>query len=208
MIQQLRDCPVGSILLTYGDGPKPGGLAGLALKAAYSGIRKHQEYEHPRGGFNDAVHVQIKVGFGGRAGLWVSATYPRVIETDYPVEFNQKARLYQYFADLSPEAEKALSRYARSMVGKKYDTLQLLGIATAAQRFLPRFFRSWLGHRLQLPGQLEVCSTLAHRALLKAWELDNHGQFYRPLGKLDAFDCYPAAFSYHDTFELIAEQNV
>lgn len=206
--QQLLDAPIGAVIVSYGDGPKPRGLAGLALKAAYSAIRKHQRFEHPTSKRADGVHIIVKVGHGGRAGMWVSAEYPRVIETDSPIQPDRKYRLYRYAFDLTAPAEFELAGYARSMVGKKYDTLQLLGIATSAQRFLPLFFRRWLGRRLQIPGMLEVCSTLAHRAILKAWEVLGASFAVRPLGKADPFDVYPALFENHYTYELIGEQNV
>jgi len=207
MLQHLIDAPIGSILLTYGT-KLPGGLKGWLLKRAYNGIIKHQRALFPESKYVDAVHVQIKVGHGGRAGLWVSAEFPRVVETDMPIQPDTKARLYQYFANLDGAAEGVLAQYARSMVNKPYDYLQLIGIAAHEQKWIPKFMRKWLGFRIQKPGMLEVCSTMAAHALRKSVRSMGMSGHYIPLWPTDPFDVTPAHYENHVSFERIAEQNV
>lgn len=206
-LQHLQSAPVGSVLVTYGDGSQPSGISGRLLRLAYNGIRKHQRALYPDSPRTDGTHIQIKVSTRGGVGSWVSATVPRVIETYDPVGNSRKARLYTYGHSFSHSAQAALAHTARIHVGQKYDTLQLLGIATAEQQWIPKFMRHWLGTRLQLPGRKEVCSTLAHRALLAGWEVDSFMGIPRPLGEQDPFDTCPADFEHHPTFQLIAETN-
>jgi len=203
----LSSCPIGSILVTYGDGTQLSGISGQLLNLAYSGIRKHQRALYPDSPKTDGTHIQIKVSHRGLMGTWVSATVPRVVEIYDPVGKSQKVRLYRYSPGFSQSARAALAHTARLHIGQKYDTLQLLGIATAEQKWIPKVLRHWLGTRLQLPGCKEVCSTLAHKALLAAWEVDGFMGIPRPLGNQDPFDTCPADFEHHETFTLITEQS-
>ncbi len=179
------------------------------MKTAYDGIRAHQKALYPDGIW-DGVHVQIKVEHGGRAGWWVSATVPRVEKVDWPLVEGRKGRLYEYNWPLPQIGIDALVKYANAQIGKKYDTLQLVGIAIHQQKWVPKFMRSWLGHRMQLPGMKEVCSTLAHKAHLAAFDASQFlpGPGARPLGDRDPFDACPADFENHKrTFHLVAEVN-
>lgn len=211
----LAEAPEGAILVSYGDGPKPKGLAGLALGIAYNGIRRHQKALFPYSTKTDGVHIQIKVGYGGAVGKWVSATVPKVEETDNPAPDleHRKYRLYRYIEDLPAAARVALIDYARSMVGKDYDWLQLVGIATHEQKWIPKFLRKWLGFRLQKPGMLEVCSTLAIKSLLEGWARmildDGLSEAPMPLSDLgmDPFDIPPAAFEHSTTMRELAAIN-
>lgn len=223
----LAAAPIGAILVSYGDGPRPKGLAGLALKIAYNGIRRHQRALFKNSDKTDGVHIQIKVSAppavvglqtrnGEDVGRWVSATVPTVELTSDPAprSFARKYRIYRYTKDLPPEAQQELVDYACSMVGKDYDTLQLIGIAAHEQKWIPKFLRKWLGFRLQKPGMLEVCSTLAIKALLEAWARlildDGLSKAPMPLEDInrDSFDVCPADFEHSVTMKLLAEINV
>lgn len=206
--QSLQSAPVGAVLISYGDGHMPTGPKGKLLQIAYNGIRKHQRALYPHSSKVDGIHVQIKVSHQGLHGTWVSAEFPTVTLEETPFESHRKYRLYAYVWEFNPPAEQKLRDYAMSMVGKPYDTLQLVGIAASEQKWIPKFMRNWLGERLQLPGRKEVCSTLAHRALLAAWEMDSRVNLPRPLGDRDPFDCCPADFENHSaTFHLLAKLN-
>lgn len=202
----LRLAPLGSVLISYGDGDKPSGLKGWLVKLGYDGIRKHQRALWPKSNKTDGVHVQIKVSSTGLMGSWVSAEVPRVIEHFNPAPDldRRKYRLYAYKFGWLPESEDALIEYARWMVGKDYDLLQLIGIATAEQKWIPKFARHWIGTRMQLPGRKEVCSTLAARALEAARRLA--GDLPKPVD-VDPFDCTPAHFEHSPNMTLRAEIN-
>lgn len=223
---RLAAAPIGAILVSYGDGAPPKGITGKLLQTAYDGIRRHQRALYPGSPRADGVHIQIKIAHGGLAGQWVSAEVPKVKEHDKPVEPGRKYRLYRYVCEFPYAAIPPLQDYARALVGRPYDLLQLVGIAAGQQKWIPKFMRRWLSTRLQLPGRKEVCSTLAHRALLAAWEaaqnlpaLPNgpfgaNGQgraqtapqaFPRPLEGIDPFDACPADFEHSPSFHLIAE---
>lgn len=213
----LSTAPIGAILISYGDGPNPRGLAGWAVRRAYNGIRRHQRALHPESAKTEGVHVQIKVSHKGGVGSWVSAEVPRVVETYNPAPGleHRKYRIYCYTEVWPVDARVALRDYALSMVGKTYDLLQLVGIAVHEQKWIPKFMRRWLGFRLQQPGMLEVCSTLTIKALLKAcddWSPPASAGGRKgglPLAdlSLDPFDVYPAAFEHSKTMLLLAEIN-
>ena len=96
----------------------------------------------------------------------------------------------------------------------RLDRLQLIGIAAHEQKWIPKFLRKWLGFRLQKPGMLEVCSTLAIKALLEAWARlildDGLSEAPMPLEDInrDSFDVCPADFEHSVTMKLLAEINV
>lgn len=202
---QLKLAPIGAILVTYGDGPLPKGMSGKLLRLAYRGIRKHQRALYPDSPRVNGTHIQIKVGNDGPMGSWVSATVPRVVEIFDPIGHSKTARLYAYSMPFDKFEQRWIAEHAREYVGRPYDTLQLVGIALGEQKWVPKFMRNWLGERIQLPGRKEVCSTLAHRALLAGWQQSFHSTRDRPLGDRDPHDTCPADFENHPTFKLLAE---